>query len=58
MHDKLKAIETLSQMLGYNKPIKVEADVKSENKTTLSLGDMTPEDIAYFVAEIQEKESK
>lgn len=58
MHDKLKAIETLSQMLGYNKPIKVEADVKSENKTTLSLGNMTPEDIAYFVAEIQEKASK
>lgn len=58
MHDKLKALESLSQMLGYNKPIKVEADVKSENKTTLSLGNMTPEDIAYFVAEIQEKESK
>ena len=58
MHDKLKAIETLSQMLGYNKPIKVEADVKSENKTTLSLGNMKPEDIAYFVAEIQEKDNK
>lgn len=58
MHDKLKALESLSQMLGYNKPIKVEADVKSENKTTLSLGNMTPEDIAYFVAEIQDKESK
>lgn len=58
MHDKLKALESLSQMLGYNKPIKVEADIKSENKTALSLGNMTPEDIAYFVAEIQEKESK
>ena len=58
MHDKLKALESLSQMLGYNKPIKVEAEVKSENKTTLSLGNMTPEDIAYFVAEIQDKESK
>ena len=56
MHDKLKAIETLSQMLGYNKPIKVEADVKSENKTVVSFGDMSPEDIAYFVAEVQKNE--
>jgi hypothetical protein len=56
MHDKLKAIETLSQMLGYNKPIKVEADVKSENKTVVSFGDMSPEDIAYFVAEVQNNE--
>ena len=56
MHDKLKAIETLSQMLGYNKPIKVEADVKSENKTVVSFGDMSPEDIAYFVAKVQKNE--
>ena len=37
MHDKIKALESLSQMLGFNKPIKVEADVKlpqfNDNRT-------------------------
>ena len=31
----------------------VEAEVKTENKTVVSFGDMSPKDIAYFVAEVQ-----
>lgn len=58
MHDKLKALESLSQMLGYNKPIKVEADIKSENKTKISFGNMTPEQFAICLADLKEQEGR
>ena len=58
MHDKLKALESLSQMLGYNKPIKVEADIKSENKTKISFGNMTAEQFAICLADLKEQEER
>lgn len=58
MHDKLKALESLAQMLGYNKPIKVEADIKSENKTKISFGNMTAEQFAICLADLKEQEER
>ena len=58
MHDKLKALESLSQMLGYNKPVKIEADVKTENKTSISFGNMTAEQFAICLADIKEQEQR
>lgn len=53
-----KATEEIVSRLWGKPKATVEAEVKSENKTTLSLGNMKPEDIAYFVAEIQDKDNK
>lgn len=58
MHDKLKAIENLTQMLGFNGAVKVEAEVKGNNQVKISFGNMTPEQFAICLADIKEQEQR
>ena len=49
-------LKTKGKGRGYTE--RTDLNIKSENKVELTLGNMSPEDIAYFVAEIQQNKEK
>jgi ribosomal protein L9 len=52
----LKAIELMAKLTGeYEDKVKLDADVSSEAKVLLSLGDIEPDDLAKFITDAQKR---
>lgn len=52
----LKAIELMAKLTGeYEDKVKLDADVSSDSKVLLSLGDISPDDLAQFITDAQKR---